>query len=788
MAETITGTPLDLKVGSVKDDRRSYWLPSARALGKQALPLYYAELNRAVNAYNLGHLDEAEVILDALLKELELILPDHVDSPEGTSFNLLYAGVLTAKGRVCERSNQEKQARGLFKRAVDQFSGWIEPESDLSAQVYCDYGVALFKIGSTKRTIQALEQAREKSALNAEALRYLGICYCQITDFSKANDCFSDSLKLENCYFLTHKALAECLQKQGKISEAIAEYSHVALSLTTSGMFAEAQRITGHMLDLDPKDPTALVRAGETLLASSLPDKALETLDKGLELQTKNAAAIRLKGLALFNLKRYEAAAEQFRHALKLDPTLYKARIKLGSAYYHLGKFSSALAVLDEALMQRPDDPRALVKKANTLVALNNNVEALALLDKALKFSPNNARALRIKGQVLTELREYKKAVQVLEKAVKSDPKEPRAYAALGQALSILAEHDRALEALDKAIAIQPNYAPALVYKGETLRAKGENQEALQVLNQALALTSDAWALGTKGQVLRNLGMYEEAVKTLRESVQLNPSLAWAHGELIATLYRLDRFEETLEALEEALELHPSAEWFVFEGQVLNEIAEFNLANKALDRALDISQDSSQTYGAKGWALENLRDGQGALESYSRAEKLEKKNLYWQIGVANSLYLEEELEKASEKYERIIKQAKLMVGTDAHLEAISLIGWCQYRLGHFKEAIDLFGKVVAGMPDMIIHIFNLALALICKGRNEEGLREYKRALRLAEGKAALPRRGLIFVAYDDLDLAIKMHPQIAKVTEVNEAQSLLRKTLTELPRYKSMSS
>ncbi|HMG74250.1 MAG TPA: tetratricopeptide repeat protein [Pyrinomonadaceae bacterium] len=802
----------ELKEVTAKDELGGYWLPSAVGLGKEALPLYHAELTRAISAYNLRRLDEAELILRKLLDELGPLMTaytnkgDAASKDEAAAFHLLYAQVLTAQGRTCESREQENpQARRMYRAAETEFAVWIDRYSNPSAQVYCDYGVSLFKLGSRerKRAIQALETARDKNALNAEPYRYLGICYCQGNEPDKAKECFEKALAQETGDFLTRKALAECLESQGKIDEALAEYNHVALSLTTSRMFDHAKAVTSHMLALAPKNQTALVRAGETLLNAGLAAEALEMLEDALEHQPKNAVGIWLRGLALYNLERYQEAARQFQRALKLDPTLYKARIKRASALRHLKKFPAALEALDEALAERPGDSEAITEKVNVLSALDRDSEALAILNAALEANTTDVRLLSSKGQLLIELREYAKAKPVLKKAIKENPNDPKLHAALGQALSMLHKHEEALTELNQALAIQPGYGPALMFKGETLRAKGEslsakgdtllakenNQEALQVLNQAVAFLLEdrerAWALGTKGQVLRALDLNDEAVESLKESVLLDESLAWAYGELIAALYDLSRLQETLDTLDRAVKLHKFSNWFGFQGQVLNEIAEFELAVKALDKAVALDSDSAQIYGAKGWALENLRDGENALVAYNRAEELEPKNLFWQIGVANCQYLKGEREQASAKYAGVLEEAKLRVDTTPHLETVGVTAWCEYRLNNFTEAIKLFTELLSITPDVIPHVFNLALVLICKESTDGALREYKRALRLADGKTPLARRGLIYVALDDLELAIESQSGLAERAEVKEAHFLLDKTLGELPRYKS---
>src|SRR5207237_388310 len=162
------GTPeSDSKGASVKAEQLISWLPSVGALGAEALPLYCGELNRAASSHILGRFDEAEFILNRLLTGLEQALPDQTDEAKAAQLHLLYAQALAAMGRTYERRGQDKQSRSAFKRAVSEFSVWIERASDPSANDYNDYAISLFNIGSKARTIRAFEDARKKSALNA---------------------------------------------------------------------------------------------------------------------------------------------------------------------------------------------------------------------------------------------------------------------------------------------------------------------------------------------------------------------------------------------------------------------------------------------------------------------------------------------------------------------------------------------------------------------------------------------------------------------------------------------
>jgi tetratricopeptide (TPR) repeat protein len=284
--------------------------------------------------------------------------------------------------------------------------------------------------------------------------------------------------------------------------------------------------------------------------------------------------------------------------------------------------------------------------------------------------------------------------------------------------------------------------------------------------------------LGAKGRVLTDLGRLEEALTAFEQALDLDPEDPWTLVDKSLALRLQDDYTGALKSLDEALALDPNNAWaLTIKGEILSDIAEFQAALEVLDRAIRIDPRDALTLRKKGWALENLgperaREAQQAYQAALDQKPGDPDDLWTRKGFANALRLRGKAEAAAVEYRWVVDEAKRRGTMDASI--MSLIGWCHYCLGNYDEAIRLFIEAISLDSDIISAQFDVALSLMCSGRYELGLREYQRGLDLTDRKHVLRRRGLLYVALDDLREAITAQPDLKKVKEVREALKLLR--------------
>lgn len=236
---------------------------------------------------------------------------------------------------------------------------------------------------------------------------------------------------------------------------------------------------------------------------------------------------------------------------------------------------------------------------------------------------------------------------------------------------------------------------------------------------------------------------------------------------LAESLRRAEQYEELFAVLDEGLTIQSDNQWLLLRwADTLNDIAAFERALDVLERAEQLESPSSDVFAAEGWALENLYRAGEARDAYERALKLNSFEVWTHKGLGNALRLLGDMEAATAKYRWVIEQANERDPTDVDMQ--DLMGWCHYAIGEYDAAIRYFRNVLDAYPDRVSARFDLALSLLCSGQYHEALDVYQRGLDDLEQKHVLRRRGLLYIAIDDLREAIAAVPELQSVDVTQE--------------------
>lgn len=714
-----------------------------------------------------GQLDEALRLFDASLK-----------------VNPGQALVLGLKGQTLVALGNEDEGLDCLQRAVmlDASQPWL----------FSALGLVLRNFGRYQESLSALEKAVSLDPHNAAVLGAKGVVHVLLQQPEQARKDLQHAVQLDPKLDWAQTALANLLIQLGRVSEAVVALEsalavspdHLELTVAKSNALrklkrhAEVVQLWQHLAQTKKDSPIAWAELGRAYYESKSYESALETSESVLQMDRDFVPALIIKGRALRALDRYSEAVEVLERAVELDVSNVVARAELGASLRRLGKLEESLNQLEEALRLEPNSTLALGHKGETLRQMGRSEEALPILDKALGLDPDDPWLMVTKAAVLRVSNRAEDAIQLLEHAVTIDPNLPRGWAEMGAAFYTKDENEKALEACDRALALKPNYDLALKYKGETLRFLERYDEALVYLDRALAVSpDDAWTLGAQGQTLRSLNRELEAANALERAVAVDPDLAWAWMELGFSYQAQERPEESIKVLKKSLELSFNAEGALFAALMHCDIAEYDEALALLDRAIEKDPKFADLYGLRGWIHENhgVERGELAYREYSKANELRADELIWHGGIANSLFLLKRLSEANEKYADVLKRAARIESPGN--DVLSLIGWSNYRLQNYEEAIRSFISLVRENPDDISDQFNLGLALFGNQQASLGRREYERGIELANRKPRPLQRGWFSVAIDDMEIALAIQPQVYETSDFKETEELLRTTL-----------
>jgi protein O-GlcNAc transferase len=155
----------------------------------------------------------------------------------------------------------------------------------------------------------------------------------------------------------------------------------------------------GRLCGLDPSCVIFQTNAGEALRQLKLPDRALPHFRRAAELAPNDATVHLTLGSLLFDLHRREAETALNR-ALELDPTNIAALVNLAAVQIHLNQLEQSVETNRRALALNPEHPDAHGNIAGVLRQQGDIQASIEHYRRALKAQP--AGATIFSGYLLT--------------------------------------------------------------------------------------------------------------------------------------------------------------------------------------------------------------------------------------------------------------------------------------------------------------------------------------------------------------------------------------------------
>ncbi|HYV84259.1 MAG TPA: FG-GAP-like repeat-containing protein [Pyrinomonadaceae bacterium] len=140
-------------------------------------------------------------------------------------------------------------------------------------------------------------------------------------------------------------------------------------------------------------------------------------------------------GVALLEQFKHKEAADAFRRALQLDPSLVVARINLGIALFNIPDLPAAQKELLAAIQAAPTAPQPHYLLGLAAKTQNRPEDAIASFKKVLAVDPNDVGANVNLGQLYSQQKKYPEAIAALRLAVAAEPYNATALYNLGTTL-----------------------------------------------------------------------------------------------------------------------------------------------------------------------------------------------------------------------------------------------------------------------------------------------------------------------------------------------------------------
>jgi tetratricopeptide (TPR) repeat protein len=194
------------------------------------------------------------------------------------------------------------------------------------------------------------------------------------------------------------------------------------------------------------------------------------------------------RGAALQKSGLFDNAIADYKTAIALDPTAFRAYISLGTAYEHMG-------MLDKAME-------------------NDN--------KAIALNPSSQEAFRNRGILFERMQKFDRAIADYTHAIDLKPNYYEAYNNRGLTYAKMGHLDEAIADYNETILINPHHFGAWLNRGVAYTLAGQYDLALRNFNRAIELgQDDAVAYFNRGMFYRRTGKRDLAIADLRKSCEL---------------------------------------------------------------------------------------------------------------------------------------------------------------------------------------------------------------------------------------------------------------------------
>jgi serine/threonine-protein kinase len=190
-----------------------------------------------------------------------------------------------------------------------------------------------------------------------------------------------------------------------------------------------------------------------------------------------------------------DAAIQNFKHAVELDPHFALAHSGLGACYANrffkgLGEpedYTYAEAAFSKAFFYDENVTEARVLMVMIYMARGEKRKARAEIESLQKQFPNDAPLYFVKGVMHRLDGEYDESLRSFEKLVRLDPA-ARVVTAYNRARIFLyrGEYEKALAELDKGVKYEPNHPMLKIFRSGVFYYQGKKAEAIDLIEEVL--------------------------------------------------------------------------------------------------------------------------------------------------------------------------------------------------------------------------------------------------------------------------------------------------------------
>jgi len=336
-------------------------------------------------------------------------------------------------------------------------------------------------------------------------------------------------------------ALAQGKAQAAPPDERVQELYAQARSAQAAGNLSEAAARYEEILKIAPRLAAAYNNLGSIYVQQREFRKAVDVLQKGLEINRDMPSASALLGIALYEMGDYSKAKPPLEAAARANPNDWRAALYLANDLIHLGQLEKAAEQLQALSRKEPKNQEVWYLLGKVYMQLSQ-----VSLGKLSEIDPNSFLVHQISGEVMESMNNLDGALLEYKKAVELAPEKPGTHYHLANAYWSLLMWEPAKKEFLAELVNDPQNCQVHWKLGDImLEQQAEPQSALEEEDKALAICPDsAEAHEDRGRALLKMERYKEAAADLQKAAGADPSEPRPHFLLSQAYRALGRTQE----------------------------------------------------------------------------------------------------------------------------------------------------------------------------------------------------------------------------------------------------
>lgn len=307
-----------------------------------------------------------------------------------------------------------------------------------------------------------------------------------------------------------------------------------AVAAERSGNLQEAAAKYSEIIKAAPRLAPAYNNLGAIYFKAHQFARAVEVLQKGLQVDPHMLSASALLGMSLYQMGDYSKAQESLAKVVEANPKDTHAELTLVNTLTKLGQFQSAEQHLSHLATEEPRNQQIwyLLGRVHMQLAEED-------LAKINEIDPDSVWAHEVSAEMDESMKNYDGAIVEWKKAAEKAPQQAGVHFKLGDLYWSLSQWDNATREFEAEKRIDPSNCRVDWKLGNILLQKSEDlDKALELVDASLASCPNLiGALADRGKLLVKLHREKEALGDLQAAVAANPSESSNHF-VLAQAYR----------------------------------------------------------------------------------------------------------------------------------------------------------------------------------------------------------------------------------------------------------